>query len=73
VRVRDLPPGAVNRLAVEVSELEFVGAFCRATLRAGDVVLMADFSSNLVRDFALERGRRLDIALPPDRLRVFAA
>jgi iron(III) transport system ATP-binding protein len=73
VRVRDLPLDAVNRLAVEVTELEFVGAFCRATLRAGGMTLMADFSSNLVRDFALERGRRLDIALPPDRLRVFAA
>jgi iron(III) transport system ATP-binding protein len=73
VRVRDLASDAVNRLAVEVSELEFVGAFCRATLRAGAMVLMADFSSNLVRDFALERGRRLDVALPPDRLRVFAA
>jgi iron(III) transport system ATP-binding protein len=73
VRVRDLPSDAVNRLNVEVSELEFVGAFCRATLRAGGMVLLADFSSNLVRDFALERGCRLDVALPPDRLRVFAA
>jgi iron(III) transport system ATP-binding protein len=73
VRVRDLPANAPNRLSVEVAELDFVGAFCRATLRAGDIALVGDFSSNLMRDLGVERGRRLDVALPPDRLRVFAA
>jgi iron(III) transport system ATP-binding protein len=76
VRVRDLPPDAVNRVAVDVAELDFVGAFCRATLRirnAADVALTADFSSNLIRDLGVEPGRQLDVALPPDRLRVFAA
>ena len=28
---------------------------------------------NLIRDLGVERGSRLDIALPPDRLQVFAA
>jgi iron(III) transport system ATP-binding protein len=73
VRVRDLPADAPNRLVVEVAELDFVGAFCRAALRAGEVALTADFSSNLMRDLGVERGRRLDVALPVDRLRVFAA
>lgn len=73
VRVRDLPADVPNRLTVEVTELDFVGAFCRATLRAGEVSLAADFSSNLMRDLGVERGRKLDIALPADRLRVFAA
>jgi iron(III) transport system ATP-binding protein len=73
VRVRDLPPDVPNRLTVEVAELDFVGAFCRATLRAGEISLVADFSSNLMRDLGVERGRKLDIALPVDRLRVFAA
>ncbi|MGE4076988.1 MAG: putative 2-aminoethylphosphonate ABC transporter ATP-binding protein [Reyranella sp.] len=76
VRVRDLPADVVNRVAVEVGELDFVGSFCRATLsvRAAEKVnLMADFSSNLIRDLGVERGTRLDVALPPDRLRVFAA
>jgi len=72
VRVRDLPGDVPNRLTVEVAELDFVGAFCRATLRAREVTLTADFSSNLMRDLGVERGRRLDIALPADRLRVFA-
>ena len=33
VRVRDLPADVANRVAVEVAELDFVGAFCRATLK----------------------------------------
>ncbi len=80
VRVRDLPQGIANRLTVEVTELDFVGAFCRATLKAAlkgpsaaDVAMTADFSSNLIRDLGVEPGTRLDVALPPDRLRVFAA
>ncbi len=79
VRVRDLPQGVANRVTVEVAELDFVGAFCRATLKAAlkspsaDVAMTADFSSNLIRDLGVERGTRLDVALPPDRLRVFAA
>jgi iron(III) transport system ATP-binding protein len=75
VRVRDLPAGVANRLPVEVAELEFAGAFCRASLKAravDDVVIHADFSSNLIRDLGVEPGRQLDVALPPDRLRVFA-
>ncbi|MDO8974457.1 putative 2-aminoethylphosphonate ABC transporter ATP-binding protein [Reyranella sp.] len=75
VRVRDLPADIVNRVPVEVAELDFVGAFCRATLRAqaaADVALTADFSSNLIRDLGVDIGTKLDIALPPDRLRVFA-
>jgi iron(III) transport system ATP-binding protein len=73
VRVRDLPANVANRLTVEVAELDFVGAFCRASLRAGEVALVADFSSNLIRDLGVERGRKLDVALPVERLRVFAA
>lgn len=76
VRVRDLPSDAQNRLPVEVVEMDFVGAFCRASLRgrsAPDVTLIADFSSNLIRDLGVDIGTKLDVALPPDRLRVFAA
>ena len=75
VRVRDVSQGVANRLAVEVGDLDFVGAFCRATLKvqdAAEVELVADFSSNLMRDLGVERGSRLEVALPPDRLRIFA-
>jgi iron(III) transport system ATP-binding protein len=73
VRVRDLRTDVANRVSVEVTELDFVGAFCRATLKSVDVTLSADFSSNLIRDLGVEPGRRLDVALPADRVRVFAA
>ncbi|SRR6266404_2788094 len=76
VRVRDLPADSVNRVAVEVAELDFVGAFCRATLRlrgTDGMSVVADFSSNLIRDLAVAPGSRLEVALPLDRVRVFAA
>jgi iron(III) transport system ATP-binding protein len=76
VRVRDLPADVANRVPVEVAELDFVGAFCRANLKVrteGDVALVADFSSNLIRDLGVDIGTRLDVALPPDRVRVYAA
>jgi len=76
VAVRDLPAGIANRLPIEVADLDFVGAFCRAMLKARaapDITLTADFSSNLIRDLGVRLGSQLDIALPPDRLKVFAA
>ncbi len=76
VRVRDLPADIANRLSIEVAELDFIGSFCRASLKAvdaPDVTLVADFSSNLIRDLGVVQGGRLDVALPPDRLQVFAA
>ena len=76
VQVRDLPGDAANRLPVEVTDLDFVGSFCRAGLAIRDrpdVSLIADFSSNLVRDLGVAAGSRLDVSLPPDRLRIFAA
>ena len=76
VRVRDLPADVPNRLPIEVADLDFVGSFCRASLTvqaAPSIQLIADFSSNLIRDLGVTVGSRLDVALPPDRLRVFAA
>jgi len=76
VAVRDLPAGIANRVPIEVADLDFVGAFCRAMLKARaapDITLTADFSSNLIRDLGVRLGSQLDIALPPDRLKVFAA
>ena len=74
--MRDLPADIANRVPIEVADLDFVGAFCRAMLKvrgAPDVTMTADFSSNLIRDLGVELGSHLDVALPPDRLRVFAA
>lgn len=73
VRVRGVKPDDVNALNVEVEELEFMGAFCRARLGVAGVEtpLFADFSANLMRDLAVERGQKIWIALPPEALRVF--
>ncbi len=75
VRVRGLEAGILNRLAVEIAECDFMGSFCRASLRPAampEAVIQADFSINLMRDYDIEPGRHLEVALPPERLGVFA-
>jgi len=74
VQVRGITENTANRFPVTIAELEFLGSFCRATLRASapEVTLTADFSINLMRDLNVGVGKTLDIALPADRLRVFA-
>ena len=52
-----------------------MGSFCRARLTPEvktEAPLVADFSTNLMRDLTSPRARRLLIALPPEALRVFA-
>ena len=73
-------PTTGKKAEIPTDKRGIVGAFCRATLKAAlkgpsaaDVAMTADFSSNLIRDLGVEPGTRLDVALPPDRLRVFAA
>jgi iron(III) transport system ATP-binding protein len=75
VRVRGLEAGVPNRIDVEIAECDFMGSFCRASLRPAampEAEIQADFSINLMRDFDIEPGRRLEVALPRERLRVFA-
>ena len=75
VRVRNLDGSTPNRVDATVASLDFLGPFCRAELTpeaAPDVTILADFSTNLMRDLAVSQGQRLTIALPPESLRVFA-
>jgi iron(III) transport system ATP-binding protein len=75
VRVRNLDASTPNRVDTTVAGLDFLGPFCRAELKpdaAPDVTILADFSTNLMRDLAVSRGQRMTIALPPDSLRVYA-
>ena len=75
IRVRDIDLQVPNRLDAVISEIDFLGSFCRATLRLPslpDAEFLGDFSINLMRDYQLRRGKTLTIALPPDRLRLFA-
>jgi iron(III) transport system ATP-binding protein len=73
VVVRSVDGRTANSFTVRVTEIEFLGSFCRAGLALdGDKpALMADFSINVVRDLAITEGMELRIALPADRLRVF--
>jgi iron(III) transport system ATP-binding protein len=74
VRIRGVKPGAANALSVTVELLDFLGAFCRATLRpveARGLTVRSDFSANAMRDLGIREGQTLTIVLPPELLRVF--
>jgi len=73
VVVRNVIPGAPNSTEVRVSDIEFLGSFCRVGLTLDDdtPALVADFSINVVRDLAISVGQALHVCLPPDRIRVF--
>jgi iron(III) transport system ATP-binding protein len=76
VRIRGVEAGSANAIPVVVELLDFLGAFCRATLRptaARDLTLRSDFSANAMRDLGIKEGQTLTIGLPPESLRVFDA
>ncbi|NWG47411.1 MAG: putative 2-aminoethylphosphonate ABC transporter ATP-binding protein [Alphaproteobacteria bacterium] len=72
--VRGISETAPNRLAVRVLSMEFIGNHfhLRLGILGSELVLEGDLSINAVRDLSIEVGRGLTIALPPDRLRIFA-
>lgn len=75
IRVRGIGAATENQLATRVVMLDYLGAFCRATLEidaAPGIELLADFSANAVRDLGIAEGQPLTVALPPECLRVFA-
>ncbi len=76
VQVRGLTETTTNRFAVTVETIEYLGAFCRATLKpigAPGLSLAADFSANAMRDLEIRVGQQIMIALPLAALRIFAA
>ena len=76
VQVRGIEASTPNALRVRVDHVEYLGAFCRATLMlpaAPGVLLAADFSANAMRDLKIAQGQELKIALPPEVLRTFPA
>ena len=75
IQVRNVSATAANRVVTHVTSLDFLGSFCRAKLTpegVPDVVILADFSANLMRDLAIVESQELAIALPPESLHVFA-
>ena len=78
VVVRNIGPATPNTFDARIADIEFLGSFCRVGLAingeiaSGPPALVADFSINTVRDLAIAEGKVMPVALPPDRLRVFA-
>jgi iron(III) transport system ATP-binding protein len=74
--VRDAGREAPNAMRANVDDLEFLGAFYRATLAVegmGEERLTADFAPNLVQSLGIRQGADLTVVFPDDRIRVFAA
>jgi len=74
VAVRNLGQFKAKKFEMTIRDVEFLGSFCRVTLDVeGDrhAELIADFSINLMRDFNLAHGAKLNVALPRRRLQVF--
>ncbi len=75
VDVRSADLSTVNAIPVEITALDFLGSFYRATLKpaaAGTVEVRADIPMHLQREFGLAPGRIITVSLPTDRIRVFA-
>jgi iron(III) transport system ATP-binding protein len=75
IQVRNIAPAAANRVVTRVTSVDFLGSFCRAKLKpeaVPSVVILADFSANLMRDLSVVEGQQLTIVLPPESLHVFS-
>jgi iron(III) transport system ATP-binding protein len=73
--VQDAGCDVANVARVRVDDLEFLGAFYRATLaveETDDLSVTADFAPGLVRDRGIREGADLMVVFPDDRIRVFA-
>jgi iron(III) transport system ATP-binding protein len=76
VQVRGIQTSQPNSFQARIDTMEFLGSFCRAELTATQdaaIHFTADFSVNAMRDLSLVLGSEISVALPKDRLRVFAA
>ena len=75
VLVRGVHGATPNSAAAVVEKIEFLGAYSRITFRLNgiDQPLFADLSGNDMAEFHPKPGDTLRVALPSNRLRVFAA
>ena len=74
VTVRGVDATTPNSAQATVEKVEFLGAFSRVTLRVAGIEqpLTADLSLNDMTEFRPQPGGPLRVAIPPERLRVFA-
>ncbi len=74
VDVRSGGPTTTNVMPVEITALDFLGSFYRATLKPtaiGTADVRADIAIHLLREFDLAPGKMIAVSLPADRIRVF--
>ncbi len=72
--VHELGRDGPNAVPAHIEDLEFLGAFYRATLAIdgmGDQLVTADFSPTLAGDLAIRQGADLTVVFPVNRMRVF--
>ena len=75
VAVRNVARDGANGFEARIVNMEFLGSFYRVQLEADDVDksrITADLSINDVRDLSLARDMTIAVALPRERIRVFA-
>jgi iron(III) transport system ATP-binding protein len=74
VLVRGVNGSTPNSAAAVVEKVEFLGAFSRITFRLNgiDQALTADLSMNDMAEFHPKPGDTLRVAIPPERMRIFA-
>jgi iron(III) transport system ATP-binding protein len=76
VRVGRADPAAANVTPGHVEEVEFLGSFYRLTFRLDglkEARLIAEVSTNRMRDFEIKVGSSLPVRLPPGLVRVYPA
>ncbi len=74
VVVRAVTAETRNRFAARILRTDFLGPFLRVEIgaeRLGAVRLLVDLSINLVRDLDIELGGGLEVAVPPERIRLY--
>ena len=67
--------GEANRVRGRIAKVEFLGGHCLAELQVPELegqALSVFFSLNQIRELNIREGAALELALRPDRIRVFA-
>ncbi len=73
--IRNVGSDTPNAFRATIEATEFLGPVVRARLHVPalpETPVLVDFSLNAVTDLGLECGRAVTVALPPERVRVFA-
>ena len=76
VIVRAASDTLANSAAGRIENIEFLGAHCRLAIRVEGIescLVYADFSLRGLQSHGLEAGKEVRVALPSERVRVFAA